>query len=212
MGFANRINDLLSLAVLTDDQRNLLSDLQDYYEIALEYLAQISLVYGGGMTISDLSHIAWVTGTRAGRQEIADLALLQVGQVGGQPYWSYMGFANRVEWCDTFVYWVYHFSGNASLYPTHGYTAPNVNAAWTVALVNHFRAAGQWENNSFRNLAAGDVIFFDWDLDGRPNHVGIVIGRDANMVYFVDGNAGDQVRLQARMLDSAVILGYAILF
>ena len=29
---------------------------------------------------------------------------------------------------------------------------------------------------AYDNLAPGDAIFFDWDLDGRADHVGIVIG------------------------------------
>ena len=32
-----------------------------------------------------------------------ELALSQVGQQGGQPYWSWYGFGGRVEWCACFV-------------------------------------------------------------------------------------------------------------
>ncbi len=37
--------------------------------------------------------------------EIVSIALTQVGNVGGEPYWSWYGFNSRVEWCATFVSW-----------------------------------------------------------------------------------------------------------
>ena len=36
---------------------------------------------------------------RRGNEEVAAIALSQVGQVGGYPYWSWYGFSSRVEWC-----------------------------------------------------------------------------------------------------------------
>ena len=37
--------------------------------------------------------------------QIVTVALSQVGNVGGQPYWSWYGFNSRVEWCACFVSW-----------------------------------------------------------------------------------------------------------
>ena len=47
------------------------------------------------------------TGTRRGNEEVVGIALSQVGQVGGYPYWSWYGFSSRVEWCACFVSWCY---------------------------------------------------------------------------------------------------------
>ena len=44
-------------------------------------------------------------GISAGDGEIVTVALSQVGNVGGQPYWSWYGFNSRVEWCACFVSW-----------------------------------------------------------------------------------------------------------
>ena len=38
-----------------------------------------------------------------GDGEIVTVALAQVGNVGGAPYWSWYGFDSRVEWCACFV-------------------------------------------------------------------------------------------------------------
>ena len=51
------------------------------------------------------------TGTRRGNEEVAAIALSQVGQVGGYPYWSWYGFSSRVEWCACFVSWCYAQAG-----------------------------------------------------------------------------------------------------
>ena len=40
-----------------------------------------------------------------GTQEIVVLALTQLGNVGGQPYWTWYGFNFRIEWCACFVSW-----------------------------------------------------------------------------------------------------------
>lgn len=38
-----------------------------------------------------------------GNQAIVEVALTQVGNQGGEPYWSWYGFDSRVEWCACFV-------------------------------------------------------------------------------------------------------------
>ena len=43
--------------------------------------------------------------TPEGGDAIVDVALSQVGNVGGEPYWSWYGFTNHVEWCACFVSW-----------------------------------------------------------------------------------------------------------
>lgn len=44
-------------------------------------------------------------GIGVGDGEIVVVALSQLGNVGGQPYWSWYGFNSRVEWCACFVSW-----------------------------------------------------------------------------------------------------------
>lgn len=44
-------------------------------------------------------------GIGTGDGEIVTVALSQLGNVGGQPYWSWYGFGSRVEWCACFVSW-----------------------------------------------------------------------------------------------------------
>lgn len=40
-----------------------------------------------------------------GSSAMAQVALSQIGNVGGMPYWSWYGYNYRVEWCGCFVSW-----------------------------------------------------------------------------------------------------------
>ena len=44
-------------------------------------------------------------GITASDTAIVDVALSQIGNVCGQPYWSWYGFGSRVSWCACFVSW-----------------------------------------------------------------------------------------------------------
>ena len=58
------------------------------------------------------------------------------------------------------------------------------------------------------NIAPGDAIFFDWDLDGVADHVGLVLGRDGSRVYTVEGNSGDACKIKSYDLNYQCIKGY----
>ena len=60
-------------------------------------------------------------------------------------------------------------------------------------------------------LAPGDAIFFDWDLDGSADHVGIVVGTDGSRVYTVEGNSGDACKIKSYSLTYECIKGYGLM-
>ena len=45
-------------------------------------------------------------------------------------------------------------------------------------------------------LYSGDIIFFDWETDGSPDHVGIIEKVDNNKVYTIEGNSTDDTARQ----------------
>lgn len=142
------------------------------------------------------------TGTRRGNEEVAAIALSQVGQVGGYPYWSWYGFSSRVEWCACFVSWCYAQVG-LSEPRFSGCTSGGM--AW-------FQFHGQWADRNYPDIAPGDAIFFDWDGTGDADHVGIVVGVDESRVYTVEGNSGnDACNYKSYPLGSAVIRGYGLM-
>ena len=199
--FQQPIDKLSNKAARTEDEDRELSSLMDAYEICLEYVSQVAKEYGGGLTMEDLSGVQWVNGSRVGNQAVIDIALAQAGQVGGQPFWSWYGFSSRVEWCATFVSWCMNQTGHSEVR----------FASCEYGGLPYFKGAGRWANGGYTNLVAGDVIFFDWNGDGKAQHTGLVIGTDGTYVYTIEGNSGDTVRTKKYALNSSVILGYGLM-
>ncbi len=147
---------------------------------------------------SDLWAILSVPGV--GSDDIVAVALSQVGNVGGQPYWSWYGFSSRVEWCACFVSWCSEQCGyiESGAMPKFSYCPTGVE--W-------FRSRGQWlDRNSIP--PAGSVIFFDWGGDGVADHVGIVESCDGSIVYTIEGNANNACKQLSYAVGDRRILGY----
>ena len=177
----------------------------EMYRVYLETSGNKPLIFGGGSpdvsASEDLSGVQFVNGTRPGNTAIVDIAKRQVGNVGGQPYWSWYGFNSRVEWCACFVSWCY---GQMGLSEPRFAACQSQGIPW-------FTSHGQWGARGYENIAPGDAIFFDWDLDGSADHVGLVIGRDESRVYTVEGNSGDACKIKSYPLDYACIKGYGLM-
>ena len=177
----------------------------EMYQVYLETSGNKPLIFGGGSpdvsASEDLSGVQFVNGTRPGNTAIVDIAKRQVGNVGGQPYWSWYGFNSRVEWCACFVSWCY---GQMGLSEPRFAACQSQGIPW-------FTSRGQWGARGYENIAPGDAIFFDWDLDGSADHVGLVIGTDGSRVYTVEGNSGDACKIKSYPLDYACIKGYGLM-
>ena len=175
------------------------------YQVYRQTLGNKPLIFGGGSTnTSDsesLDGVEFVNGTRPGNPELVELAKRQVGNVGGQPYWSWYGFNSRVEWCACFVSWCY---GQMGLSEPRFAACQSQGIPW-------FQSHGQWGARGYDNLAPGDAIFFDWDLDGSADHVGIVIGTDGSRVYTVEGNSGDACKIRSYDVNYECIKGYGLM-
>ena len=144
-----------------------------------------------------------------GDDSIVTVALSQIGNVGGQPYWSWYGFESRVEWCACFVSWCANECGYID-----GGVIPKF--AGCVNGVQWFKDRGQWQDGSFEP-SAGQIIFFDWDnkgssgpQDGQSDHVGIVEKCENGIVYTIEGNSGDSCRQNQYPVGYYEILGYGI--
>ena len=180
-------------------------DQLEMYQVYRQTLGNKPLIFGGGSAdTSDsesLAGVEFVNGTRPGNQAVVDIAKSQVGNVGGQPYWSWYGFNSRVEWCACFVSWCY---GQMGLSEPRFAACQSQGIPW-------FQSHGQWGGRDYANIAPGDAIFFDWDLDGRADHVGIVVGTDGSKVYTVEGNSGDACKIKSYSLTYECITGYGLM-
>ena len=177
----------------------------EMFKVFLQTQGNKPLIFGGGSPdgspSEDLSGVEFVNGTRPGNPELMELAKQQVGNVGGYPYWSWYGFNSRVEWCACFVSWCYNQAGKSE--PRFA------GCEWQG--VPWFQSRGQWGARGYENIAPGDAIFFDWDLDGVADHVGLVLGRDGSRVYTVEGNSGDACKIKSYDLNYQCIKGYGLM-
>lgn len=138
--------------------------------------------------------------TSGGNQAIVEVALTQLGNEGGEPYWSWYGFGGRVEWCACFASWCADQCGylESGIIPKFSLCSDGVD--W-------FKGRGQWLDKNYEPQA-GDIIFFDWGNDGSIDHVGIVEKCENGTVYTVEGNSGDACRQQSYPVGSSSIYGY----
>lgn len=142
--------------------------------------------------------------------QIVAVAISQIGNVGGMPYWSWYGFGSRVPWCACFVSWCANECGYIDIGVIPKF-------AGCVNGVNWFKERGQWADGSFEP-APGMIIFFDWDSpngesgpqDGLSDHVGIVEKVENGRVYTIEGNTSDSCARRSYSVGYYEILGYGI--
>ena len=161
------VDEMMAHYGFTDDQKSRVAEL----------LAQDSSMWA-----------AVLYGIYGADDQIVAVALSQIGNVGGEPYWSWYGFSSRVEWCACFVSWCANQCGYIE-------TGVIPKYAGCVNGVNWFKDRGQWADNDIEP-APGMIIFFDWDnkgssgpQDGQSDHTGIVERVEDGFVYTVEGNS-----------------------
>lgn len=138
-----------------------------------------------------------------GSDDIVAVALSQVGNVGGEPYWSWYGFSSRVAWCACFVSWCGDQCGyiESGVMPKFSYCDAGI--AW-------FKSRGQWQSRGYCP-SPGNIIFFDWNNNDVADHVGIVESCDGSYVYTIEGNANDAVKRLCYSVNYSGIEGYGVL-
>ena len=149
-------------------------------------------------------------GIHSADEQIVAVAESQIGNVGGQPYWSWYGFNSRVAWCACFVSWCANECG----YIDAGVIPKFAGCVWGV---DWFQDRGQWADGTATPVP-GMIIFFDWDSpdgesgpqDGLSDHVGIVQKVEDGYVYTIEGNTGDSCAQRKYRIGYYEILGYGI--
>lgn len=155
-----------------------------------EYVPHVLRYYSGGGLFAGLF----------GNQQIVTIAKSQLGNEGGQKFWSWYGFSQREEWCACFVSWCADQSGFIASGAMPKFSLCSAGMDW-------FQEQGRWQVAG-SVPTAGSIIFFDWDHDGISDHVGIVESCDGTTVYTVEGNSGDAVKENSYTIHSASIMGY----
>ncbi len=168
-------------------------------QTAEQLIAAVNTEFGTEIVTEDFTKLM-----ATAQGEIVAVALTQIGNSGGQPYWSWYGVNVRIEWCACFVSWCADQCGYIDLGIVPKFASCTSGMNW-------FKGKDQWKANDYIP-ASGDLIFFDWaknGQDGSPDHVGIVERVEDGTVYTVEGNSGDAVRQRSYPVGYYEILGYA---
>ena len=114
-----------------------------------ELVVNVNTAFGTDIDPEDFEKILATTAS-----DMVAIAQSQIGQTGGQPYWSWYGFSNRVEWCAIFVSWCANQCGyiDAGIVPK--FAGCGVGVQW-------FQNRGQWLPGS-ATPEPGMLIFFQW--------------------------------------------------
>ena len=155
-----------------------------------EYVPHVMRYYSGGSLFAGLF----------GNQQIVSVAMGQIGNSGGQKFWSWYGFDSHVEWCACFVSWCANQSGLIESGKVPKFSLCSSGVTW-------FQRKNKWQSGG-TTPSAGMIIFFDWDHDGTSDHVGIVEKCEGGRVHTIEGNSSDQVRQRNYAVDYGAIIGY----
>lgn len=119
-------------------------------------------------------------------------------------YGDWFGF-DGVPWCGMFVSWVYYHAG---------FHLGNIGFlrgfAGCQTAVKHFEETGEITTDP----QPGDIVFFDWNLDGRYDHTGIFVKKlNDNEFETIEGNTssfnnsnGGTVMKRKRLYDCAIFV------
>lgn len=157
-----------------------------------EYVPHVLRYYSGGGLFAGLF----------GKGQLVTIAKSQLGNEGGQKFWSWYGFDSREEWCACFVSWCADQAGliQKEVVPKFSVCTDGV------AL---FQAKRKWQGGG-SVPTPGSLIFFDWNQDGSSDHVGIVESCDGTTVHTIEGNSEDAVKQNSYTVNSQSILGYGL--
>lgn len=118
---------------------------------------------------------------------------------------SYSGYrvSTYDDWCDIFVSTMYQQSGLIDLIDKEAYVPYHIRL---------MKNKGIWVGNS--GPQPGDVITFDWNLDGVADHIAIVEKVEGDKVITIEGNTSDRnydeskVVRKSHKLSARYIIGY----
>jgi|GEM_PF-5646156 len=185
---ASKVELSSKMSTLTAQEKTLQQQIDQYKQKAASIKSQIAALTPAP-SIQNSSNIVKV-------------AESQLGNVGGQPYWSWYGYSCQVEWCACFVSWCANQCGYITLGQVPMFSYCPSGAAW-------FKAHGLWKNaGTVPN--AGDIIFFCWDGSQTAEHVGIVRYVENGTVYTIEGNSYNACRANQYSINSSYIYGYGI--
>jgi lipoprotein-anchoring transpeptidase ErfK/SrfK len=122
--------------------------------------------------------------------ELLKIAQKHLGQ-GGAVFRKYCGLPSGAAWCNAFVTYIFNEGGDSALY-CNG------------KKMTYCPTSIKWCKDNLAQIPLYlampmDVIYFDWDRNGVPNHIGFVRARHTTSdIYTIEGNTSNKVMNKTR--------------
>ena len=133
-------------------------------------------------------------------------------QAADYPYGEANGWNEYTPWCACFLSWAFAKDGIATYLQAADPAIPyfaDVDAGADY-FKNIHEDGSHWLDNTVTPLPS-DIVFFSWDGDDDPEHVGAVLHVDEHNVYTIEGNSSGKVTVNKYPLTSEDIIGYGVL-
>lgn len=126
---------------------------------------------------------------------------------------AHPGWNKNTPWCACFLSWAAQTANLNSNAPKFADVDDGVAFFQNAEEPGDWRKPKDEETNTPTRPIPGDYIFFDWDKDRDPDHVGAVLYTDTekNLVYTIEGNSGGKVAVHSYRLTDSRIMGYGVL-
>ena len=118
-----------------------------------------------------------------------------IGGYEGHPDWS-----EETPWCGCFISWAVEECRGYIQGQTPRFA--NVDTFWYDIVTSD-----NWKSS---DPQPGEIIFFDWILDGKmnPEHVGVVLAVRENWIFTIEGNSNNSVKICKYSAENPYILGF----
>lgn len=120
--------------------------------------------------------------------ELLKIAQSHLGQ-GGARFRKFCGLPSGSAWCNAFVDYVAHEADDSSLY-------------FAGKKITYCPTSMNWCQNNLAQIPIylalpADIIYFDWEPNSVPNHIGLVRERKSDQeVYTIEGNTSGGIVAQ----------------
>lgn len=106
-----------------------------------------------------------------------------------------------VPWCAAFVSAVGIKAGATNIIVRHSYCP---------TMLSTYRNKGQYSSNKKYSPKPGDIIFYDWNNNNTPDHVGMIVSCSGNTVKAIEGNKNDAVGYRTFPKGYSLVQGYGL--
>lgn len=123
-------------------------------------------------------------------KELLAIASKHLGQ-GGATFRKYCGLPSGAAWCNAFVSYIFHEGGDSSLY------CNGTKQTYCPTSI-------KWCKKNLAQIPLylalpSDVIYFDWERNGVPNHIGFVRSKvSTSTINTIEGNTSNKVMNKSR--------------